>query len=736
MGSVTIKKVLSDLKKELSSVSSPKDRLLSAILFIERIFSLSGAVCYAAKAGREFSVVASAGNPAYAAAADRHTAFGGPVSLTFETIYPLQMTLDDAEAGLSKGSYFGVPLFKGTKHLGVLACYQSKTSFSPEATDFLKTIGIFIAELLYQSQDSSELSSVSSGFSARYDGYPLVGGIGYGLAYFHSREIEDFSFFAERASENEKKRLEQAIEQLSDLMEKKSAGLPIDERSIFSAHQMLLKDKGLFARTCSFIDNGISAEAAVILTYVSFASQFAQISDRSIREKVIDLEDIAFRLCNFLTGQRKAVLTQDVILVSKTLGPAELFDYDLSHVKGILLEEASPTMHVTIIARSAGIPFLGGISDLSRKIRQNDPILLDAGRRMFCVNPPRDLLAGAFSKMKASLKTSAFYKEIKKLPAETQDGQKIFLYINAGLVSDVDVLAEGIAEGIGLYRTELPFMMNDKTPSVDEQIHLYRRIYQKAEGKKVVFRTLDVGSDKVLPSFGRRVEANPAMGLRSIRLSIDRKAILRQQIRALLIAAEDRPLDIMFPMITEVSEFIEAKETVLKELQFIHDQGYPRPSELRLGSMIEVPALILQLPALLPLVDFVSVGTNDLAQFLFAYDRSNLSLAGRYDLLAPSMIAALKEISQTCARFKKPCSVCGEMAGQPLDAMVLLGLGFTQLSMNASSLINIKMMLRSLDLSSVREYIDSLKVSPADTLRGRFMEFAVDRGIHLEMTDA
>ena len=733
-----LKKVLSDLKKELSSVSSTKDSLALSIAFLERTFSFSGAVCYVVDPSGELSIVTASGNPVFAEVSLQQTQAGAPVGLTFEATQPLLLTLDDPVLSgqhSSKCYFLGIPLLRGRQKSGVLACYKNDTPFSSEDSDILKVIAVYLADLLYQMQTTARIESFSSDFSTRYDGYPLVNGLGYGLAHFHHRTLNSYAYFSDESADAGKKRLTDAIDNLSKFFDEKAEHLPLDERAIFSAYQMILRDKSFFSRSINFIEDGLSPETSVYLSYLFFAAQFAQISDVTIREKIIDLEDITFRLCNYLTGAKKMEIDHDVILISKVLGPAELLDYDLSHVKGILLEEASPTMHVTIIARSAGIPLLGGISDLSRKIKDKDPILLDANNRNFCVRPPRDMLSEAFSKMKATLKTSAFYQELKNLPTETQDGQKITLLINAGLVSDVDALNDGIAQGVGLYRTELPFMMSNAMPSVDEQISLYQDIYRKADGKKVIFRTLDIGSDKTIPYFGKRIEANPAMGLRSIRLSIDRKAILRQQIRAMLIAAEDRPLHIMFPMITEVSEFIEARETVFKELQFLRDQGYPKPKELNLGSMIEVPALVMQLSALLPLVDFVSVGTNDLAQFLFAYDRSNLTLAGRYDLLAPSMISVLKTIADMTHRFKKPCSICGEMAGQPLDAMVLLGLGFTSLSMNATSLPGIKMMLRSLDLSSVRGYIDSLKISAAETLRGRFMEFAVDKGITLEMTE-
>jgi phosphotransferase system enzyme I (PtsP) len=315
------------------------------------------------------------------------------------------------------------------------------------------------------------------------------------------------------------------------------------------------------------------------------------------------------------------------------------------------------------------------------------------------------------------------------LPPETIDGQRISLQINAGLLVDVQHLAELDADGVGLYRTEIPFMVRSEMPNVEMQRALYRKVLTYACGKPVVFRTLDVGGDKVMPFWDHGRDENPAMGWRAIRVSFDRPAVLRQQLRALIQAAAGQDLYVMFPMIAEVGEFHFGRNLLNAEIARIEAMNGELPRQIKVGAMLEVPALLFQLPGLLAQIDFLSVGTNDLFQFLFASDRGNYRISERYDVLSPVAFRVLKSILEECEKAGVAVSLCGEMAGRPLDAMALLGLGFRTLSLAPPSLGAVKAMLRTVHLGLLQEFIDSLCSSEQRSVRDHLRCFAQDHHV-------
>ncbi|MGH7005973.1 MAG: putative PEP-binding protein, partial [Alphaproteobacteria bacterium] len=327
----------------------------------------------------------------------------------------------------------------------------------------------------------------------------------------------------------------------------------------------------------------------------------------------------------------------------------------------------------------------------------------------------------------------AGYAAMRELPAVTRDGTAVSLRLNAGLLVDLQMLAETGADGVGLYRTEIPFMVRAAFPSAEDQAQLYGRILDLAGGKPVVFRTLDIGGDKMLPYFGEKTEDNPAMGWRAIRIGLDHPALLRRQLRALVRAAAGRDLIVMFPMIAEVAEFDAAKRLLDLELARARAREAASPKSVKVGAMLEVPALLFQLPALVARADFLSVGSNDLVQFLFASDRGNPRLAQRYDVLAPAVLNLLRQLCGTCGAARDgvgiPLTLCGEMAGDPLEAMALLGLGFRQLSMAAPNVGPVKAMVRSLALGRLTEYLEEICVSADHSLRSKLAAFARDHGV-------
>jgi phosphotransferase system enzyme I (PtsP) len=424
-------------------------------------------------------------------------------------------------------------------------------------------------------------------------------------------------------------------------------------------------------------------------------------------------------------------LPDDAILVARNMGPAELLDYDRRRLRGLVLEEGSATSHVAIVARAIDIPVVGRVAKLFRRVEPQDPLIIDGDNGTIFVRPGEDIRQTFAEGMRARSQRKAMFAATRDLPAVTRDGVRISLNINAGLLIDVPHLHESGADGIGLYRTEIPFMVRSDFPDVAAQTELYRRVLSLAGDKPVVFRTLDVGGDKVLPYWRGEAEENPAMGWRAIRIGLDRPLMLRQQLRALIRACAGRPLQVMFPMVSEVAEFVAARRVVDLELKRLRTAGKPVPTELRVGVMFEVPALAWQLKDLLARVDFLSVGSNDLRQFLFASDRGSPRIADRYDTLSSAMLGLLQLLVNECAAAAVPLSLCGEMAGQPLDAMALIGLGFRNLSMAPPAVGPVKTMVRSLDLQRLQTYLTGVQGSTAGSLRGRLRAFARDHNVAL-----
>ena len=387
-------------------------------------------------------------------------------------------------------------------------------------------------------------------------------------------------------------------------------------------------------------------------------------------------------------------------------------------------------MHLAIVARALDIPVVGRVRGLLDRVDTLDPVIVDGTNGQVFVRPSEDVQEMFAESVRAHQRRIEAYASVKDLPAISRDGTSVAVMMNAGLLIDLPHLQSTGADGIGLYRTELPFMARASLPDVEAQTALYRKVLDAADGRPVLFRTLDVGGDKLLPYWNAMEgEENPALGWRSIRITLDRPAVLRAQLRALLRAASGGELSVMFPMIAEVAELERARQIFELEMAREKKRGAAPPSRIRVGTMLEVPALAWQMPALLKRVDFVSVGTNDLHQFMFAMDRGNPRVAERYDLLAPSALRFLNEVRAACDAAGVPVSVCGEMAGRPIEAMALAGLGFRTLSMSASSIGPVKEMIRSLDVPELRQFLERLLDSRDHSMRQKLREFALDHAV-------
>ena len=426
-----------------------------------------------------------------------------------------------------------------------------------------------------------------------------------------------------------------------------------------------------------------------------------------------------------------ANLPHDTILVARSMGPADLLDYDRSRLRGLVIEETGGQSHVAIVAKALGIAAIGNARGVMERVDQGDPIIIDANTGEVHIRPPGNVIAAYADKARFQARRHRKYRALRDKPAVTKDGKRVGLHINAGLLVDMSHLAESGADGIGLFRTELQFMISATLPRLERQTQMYRSIRMDAGSKPVVFRTLDVGGDKVLPYLRQSAEENPALGWRAIRLSLDRPGLLRTQVRALLRATAGAELRLLLPMVTAVGEIGMARALIDREIDLLRRRGSLLPSQVMLGVMIEVPSLLFELDALLPLVDFVSVGSNDLLQYFFAADRNNARVAGRYDVLSSAPLRALRGIAQAAERHSTPLSLCGEIAGRPLEAMALIGLGYRSISMAPVSIGPVKSMVMSLDVSVLQPWLFRLLDAGEGNLRGQLKRFAEEHAVEI-----
>jgi phosphotransferase system, enzyme I, PtsP len=640
-------------------------------------------------------------------------------------------------------SFMGVPILGGRRALGVLAIQNvDRRRYTDEEIEVLQTVAMVLAELVASGElvNRQELSP-TEGIAVtplRLEGVGLNGGLGLGLAVLHHRRITVRNFVADNiAAEHE--RLRAAVVDmhgsLDGLLDDPNAPLERDYRDVVETYRMIAADAGWLGRIGDAINTGLTAEAAVQKVSNEIRARMSQIADPYIRERVYDLEDLANRLLQHLLGPDGSgpdlPAGSDIVLVARSMGPSDLLNYERGRLRGLVLEEGTSTSHVCIVARALDIPVVGQARDALIRIENGDYVIVDADHAQVFVRP-KDHLRQAFSaSLEMRNKKKASYAADRDVQAITRDGIAITISMNAGLLVDLPHLAEFGADGIGLYRTEVPFLVRANLPDVNTQQTLYRRVLDYADGKPVIFRTLDIGGDKVLPYWENVVEENPAMGWRALRVAEDHPAILRQQLRAMIRAAEGGELAVMFPMVAQVEEFAFARNLLDRELKREHSRGAEVPKSVRVGAMLEVPSLVLQLDSLLEQVDFLSVGTNDLMQFLFAADRGSTRVANRYDVLSPAFLRLLADIVRHCRSAGVPLSLCGEMAAEPLEAMALIGVGYRALSLPPFAVGPIKTMIRSVTVSTLEDYIAALSASAEPSVRGKLHAFARDHAVIL-----
>ena len=552
-------------------------------------------------------------------------------------------------------AFLGVPILRSGRTLGVLVV-QNKTQrvYSDEEVEALQTTAMVLAELIA----SGELKGLSGPGAdldlvrpLRLEGLSMAEGLGLGRVVLHEPRIVVTNLIAEDALAEEK-RLEAAIEHLrlsvDDLLNRDDISHVGEHRDILEAYRMFAYDRGWVRRMKEAIHTGLTAEAAVERVQSDTRARLMRSTDPYLRDRLHDFDDLANRLMRKLNGDqlvdKNGEKPTDSIIVARNMGAAELLDYGRDRVRGLVLEEGAPTSHVVIVARALGIPTVGQVSTAVNLCEDGDPIIIDGDTGHVHLRPPADVEASYVDQVKFRAHRQEQYRKLRDKPAITQDGVSVDLYMNAGLLVDLPNLTGAGAKGIGLFRTELQFMVAASFPRMREQEKVYRQVLDSAADMPVTFRSLDVGGDKVLAFLRMAAEENPAMGWRAIRLGLDRPGLLRTQMRALLHAAAGRSLRLMFPMVTDVFEFDEAKSLFMREVAHLERHGYQKPKRIRLGAMLEVPSLLFQLDALLDRADFISIGTNDLHQFMMACDRGNTRLSGRYSSLTPSFLRALKFI--------------------------------------------------------------------------------------------
>jgi phosphotransferase system enzyme I (PtsP) len=683
---------------------------------------------YAMKPGDMLELAATEGLRLEAVGRTRLRVGEGIVGLVAATAHP--MNLPDAqnhpdfayrpETGEEPyASLLAVPVRRAGRTLGVLVVQnRAPRRYETDEVEALETVAMLLVEPLAAAGASEGAEEeLGATLSRRFTGTVLVAGLTIGPAVLAAAHAPRRLLADDPAAELA--RLAHAVETMRrGLDELITDRLPDDgnaspeAREVLEAYRLIATDPGWLRRVSEAIHGGLSAEAAVHRVAGELRDHMRRIVDPYLRERLADLEDMAGRLLVALDGGGEPdPVPEGAILLARRLGPAELLHWHGRGIAGVVVEEASPAGHAAILARALGIPAIGGARGIIEAAETGDEVILDAEEAQrsgpaaqVILRPEPDVTAAYQHALQVLNERRAGWAALRNRPSVTRDGTVVRLMLNVGLALELAQMEATGAAGIGLFRTEIAMLARGTIADVAEQTAVYARVLDEAAGRPVLFRTLDLGGDKLLPGSPAPEEENPAMGWRSLRIGLDRPALLRRQLRALLLAAAGRPLSVMFPMVATVGEFRTARALLLAEAERVR----PAPETLQIGTMLEVPALVWQLPELLDVADFISVGTNDLLQFLYAADRGSAALAGRYDVLSPAMLSLLADLAARAHAAGVPLSVCGEAASHPLEAITLVGLGVSTLSMPASGVLPVKAALAA-DMPAFRALLAAVR---------------------------
>jgi len=741
---------LREIMAETGSAQSRLDKLVSLIAT-----NMVAEVCsiYLRRAGKSLELFATEGLNRAAVHNTRMKEGEGLVGLVAATAEAVNLSDAPSDPHFSYRpetgedpykSFLGVPIVRGGQMFGVLTVQnRAAVLYAEEEVEALQTVAMVLAEVVAQGGlfDVSELDEPELRIDRplMFSGEGLSEGVAVGRVVLHEPRVKVERMIADNPQE-ELKRLEEAITKLRvsvDLMlDSSELDLTGEGREVIEAYRLFAYDQGWRQRMRDAVRTGLTAEAGVERVQDDMRLRVQRFNDPVLRERAHDLDDLARRLLRHLSGNGKhdaaLDLPEQAVILARAMGPAELLDYGRDKLVGLVLEDAAATSHVAIVARSMGLAMVGSVHGVGDAARTGDAIVVDGEGGEVHLRPQHSVIKSFEAKRTLRANRVAHFAAIRDTPAVTKDGVHIKLMMNAGLMLDMEHLKESGADGIGLFRTELQFMIGETMPRLADQMAFYKSILDAAGDKPVIFRTLDLGGDKVLPYARWEREENPALGWRAIRIALDRPALLRYQTRALMQAAAGRVLNVLLPLISDVAEFNAARALIDREIERARLLSLPQPKQVRVGAMLEVPALAFMLPQIMRSADFVSIGSNDLLQFVFAVDRTNPRVSRRYDTLNPPTLTLIRLIVQSASESAGDLSLCGEMAGRPLDAMALIGLGLRTLSMQPANIGPVKMMIQSLDLREVSQFVDKLCGRTDGSLRTRLAAFAAERGIAIK----
>ncbi|MCJ2184063.1 phosphoenolpyruvate--protein phosphotransferase [Novosphingobium sp. 1949] len=641
-------------------------------------------------------------------------------------------------------SFAGVPIVRRERAVGVLGVqHVERRRYEEVEIEALQTVAMVLSELITNAglidDEDFHLNDPSQHAPEQLRGLPLVKGLAFGTAVYHQPRVT-IEHIVAQDTEAERQRVILAFDKMREQIDRMAGqaefGVGGEQEEVLETYRMFAYDEGWTRRINEAIDSGLTAEAAIERVQQRTRMRMRQIDDALLADRMHDLEDLANRLLRIVSGQVGTAaslgLRNDAILIARNLGPAELLEYDKRRLKGVVLEEGSLTSHVVIVARAMGIPVLGRVRGLRGYVREGDSLLLDAEQGMATVRPSPGAVEAFEARFAKNREKQAVYAAMRDVTPVTRDGTRIQVRINAGLRDDIANLSLTGADGIGLFRTEFQFLVSATLPARERQTRLYRDVLEAAGDKPVVFRTVDIGGDKTLPYLRHddgEGEENPAMGWRALRVALEREGLLKVQARALLEASAGRELNVMFPLVAEPWEFDEAKAVFEGQLAYLRRKKKLLPQAIRYGVMLEVPGLAEQLDLLAPKISFLSIGTNDLTQFLFAADRSNPKLAERYDWLSPAILRFIRRAVRALDGHDVDIGVCGEMGGRRLEALALLGLGIHRLSITPASVGRIKDLVGKTDLGEIEQAMNAWLDAPPANMRETMHAWAAERGL-------